>query len=160
MSTPTLARPLVAGPSTVAPTAARLLIVATDWDKELRAASYAVERARHADAVRVDVVYASPPIVAWQVLRFWAHARVLSWQREQGDRLLHAYRERLAEQRIAATGHVRIDDPAKAITRLAREIGAECVVLPTPPATELPPFGYWRDVHKLIRQSGTPVVLA
>jgi dihydrodipicolinate synthase/N-acetylneuraminate lyase len=160
MSTPTLARPTSAGQPIAAPTPARLLIVATDWDKDLRASSYAIERARHADALRVDVVYASPPIVAWQVMRFWAYGRVLSWQREQGDRLLRAYHERLAKEGIVATGHVRIDDPAKAITRLATEIGAECVVFPTPPSTELPPFGYWWDVHKVIRRAGTPVVLA
>ncbi len=105
------------------------------------------------------VVYASPPVLAWQVLRFWAYARVVSWQREQADALLRAYHGRLARQGVTATCHVRLDDPAKAIPRLAAEIGAECVVFPTPPATDLAPFGYWWNLHRLIRQSGIPVVL-
>jgi hypothetical protein len=143
-----------------APPPARLLIVAADWDKELRAAAYAIERAHHCDTLRVDVLYASAPVIAWQVLRFWAYGRVVSWQREQGDRLLHAYHDRLAAVGIVAACHVRIDEPAKAIPRLAAEISAECVVFPTPPATEVPPFGYWWDLHKVIRRSGIPIVLA
>ncbi|HEX9276810.1 MAG TPA: hypothetical protein VGA51_10505 [Casimicrobiaceae bacterium] len=64
-------------------TSPRLLIVATDWDKELRGAAYVIERSRQSGPLRVDVLYASAPIIAWQVLRFWAYARVVSWQREQ-----------------------------------------------------------------------------
>jgi hypothetical protein len=160
MRAPTLERPQALARPVAATTPARLLIVATDWDKDLRAAAYAVERARHADALRVDVLYAAPPIASWQVLRFWAQERVGSWQRDRGNLLLRTYHQRLAEQGITATGHVRIDDPANAIKRLASEIGAECVVFPTPPATELPPFGYWWELHKVIRASGAPIVLA
>jgi len=159
MSAPLLLPAQGADPSPTA-TSPRLLIVATDWDKDLRGAAYVIERSRQSGPLCVHVLYASAPIIAWQVLRFWAYARVVSWQREQGERLLRAYRDRLGEAGIAPTCHVRLDEPAKAITQLANEIGAECVVLPTPPSTELPPFGYWWGLHKIIRQSGLPIVLA
>jgi hypothetical protein len=140
--------------------APRLLLVATDWDREMRAADYAIARSQRGPALRVDVLHASAPVIAWRAWRFWAYARVISWQREQGELLLRAHHARLARAGLAATCHLRIDEPARAITRLAAEVGAECVVLPTPPSTELARFRYWWDVHKIVGQSGTPVVLA
>jgi nucleotide-binding universal stress UspA family protein len=159
MSLPSLLRTAQGADSPPVATSPRLLIVATDWDKELRGAAYVIERSRRSGPLRVDVLYASAPIIAWRMLRFWAYARVISWQREQGERLLRAYRDRLNEAGIAPTCHLRLDEPKKVITRLATEIGAECVVLSTPP-TQLPPFGYWWELHKIIRQSGLPIVLA
>lgn len=142
-----------------ATTGRRLLVVATDWDKELKGAAYVIERSRESGQLRVDVLYASAPIIAWRTLRFWAYARVISWQREQGERVLRAYHDRLSEAGIAPTCLLRLDDPAKTITRLATEIGTECIVLPTPP-TQLPPFGYWWELYRIIRQDGLPIVLA
>jgi nucleotide-binding universal stress UspA family protein len=160
MSAPPITASTDTGAPAAALAAARLLIVATDWDRELRAAAYAIERSRRAGLLRVDVLYVSAPVIAWRALRFWAYARVISWQREQGERLLRAHHDRLADAGIAVTCHLRIDEPARAISRLASEIAAECVVLPTPPSSELPAFRYWWDVHKIVRQGGTPVVLA
>ena len=160
MNTRTQEHPVSMLEATATQAPPRLLIVATDWDKERRGLSYAIERRRRTPSLRVDVLYATAPIIAWQVLRFWAYGRVISWQREQGERLLETYHRCLAKEGIDATYHLRLDDPAKAIPRLAVEIGAECVVLPAPPSTELAPFGYWWDLHRLIRQSGTAVVLA
>ena len=147
-----------------AATRRRLLVVATDWDKEFKGAAYVIERSmiersRESGQLRVDVLYASAPIIAWRTLRFWAYARVISWQREQGELLLRAYHDRLSEAGIAPTCHLHLDDPAKTITRLATEIGTECVVLPTPP-TQLPPFGYWWELYRIIRQRGITIVLA
>ena len=138
----------------------RLLVVATAWDHELRGANYAIVRARQGGRIVVDVVYAAEPIIAWQVLRFWTRPRAISWQREEGERLLRAYRDKLEGVGVAPTCHIRIEDPAKAIIKLAIDIDAECVVVPMPPRTELPPFGYWGGLHKIIRQSEKPIVLS
>ena len=140
--------------------ASRLLIVATEWDHELRGANYAIVRARQIGQITVDVVYAAAPIVAWQVLRFWTRTRAITWQHEKGERVLRAYRDKLGRAGVAPTCHVCIEDPAKAITKLAFEIDAECVVIPMPPRTELPPFGYWGGLHRIIRQSEKPIVLS
>jgi nucleotide-binding universal stress UspA family protein len=136
----------------------KVLLAVDGSDGALRAAKF-VARLFAGREAHVDVVNVQAPVPYGEILAAEVRERLEQWKEEQGHLAAAGAMQALESARVPCRLRVVSGDPAPALAALAREIGAELIVMGTRGLGSLAGLALGSVAAKVVHLADAPVTL-